>query len=280
MKANWRVLAGFILFLAGILLSGAGFYMLLQPDQYQAVTTISVDEQPIDLEGDYSYNPYFILTEIEIMRSHEVLTKVATSLNLKEVWSKKYNHGQRLSDSEIEQRIKSELDINQVRHTKWFQIKVLDDDPGEASALANSIAGHYREYRDEEYRFLRQHGIESLKAQLQDSEKKIQTAQQEMEKQQNDLKISDPTTASNKPAAAPYFEARRTVENLRRNQELLKTKIAQFESADSRPRPAMATIISPATRPIHPVRPNRYLATAITVFGFLLVIGGVVCLNN
>jgi uncharacterized protein involved in exopolysaccharide biosynthesis len=270
MKTRRLALTGLILILVGILFAVAGLFMLVQRDQFRAMTRLVVESQ-----GDYG--PYFIQTEFKIIQSEAVLNKVVAALNLNEAWGRKFNHGKGLSDAEAMRIIKKKLDLRLVQNTRFLQIRVTDDDPGEAARLANAIAANYRDYKREEYHLLRERGIASFKVQLKESEEKARNAKAEMERLRAGLKISDITVASNDPAAVPYFEAGRAYENFLRLQKILT---AHLDKISDDPVPYIpVSIMDPAVPPNRPISPNRRLATIMIAFGVLLMIGGIVCLR-
>lgn len=143
---------GVVLLLTGIGLTTAGVCILLQRNEYASVATVEVGSPPFN-ENDQSYNPYFILTEFETIKSHAVLKSASTTLNLNESWGKKFNHGRRLGDSDLEEMIKRRLDLRIVPHTSHMEIKVYDDDAMESAKLANAVAESYCEFRAEEWKF-------------------------------------------------------------------------------------------------------------------------------
>jgi hypothetical protein len=270
---------GFVLILAGVVLAMAGLSMLLHADLFRAASTISVDQSPHSVDNG-SYDPYFILTEFETIQSHAVLGKVSDALDLKEIFGKKYNHGQKLGDAAVEDMLKRHLELRLVRNTRLVEIAVIDEDPAEAAALANAIAQMYRQFKDEQMRDLLARGLSSLNQQLQETEEKARTAKREMEELKADLEISDSSIVRNDSAVTSYFEAKRKFADLRQTVALISTRITQQTSLDSAPRPVPVTIIVTATVPTHPFRPSRCLATAMTVCGLLSVVGGVLLLKN
>jgi uncharacterized protein involved in exopolysaccharide biosynthesis len=143
---------GVVLLLAGIGLTAAGVWILLQQNEYASVAIVDVSPPPIN-DNDQSYNPYFFLTEFETIKSHGVLGGVSATLNLNELWGKKYNHGRKLSESDVEERIKGKLDLRIVPNTSYMQIKVYQDDPTESAKLANAIAQAYCDFRAEQWKF-------------------------------------------------------------------------------------------------------------------------------
>lgn len=133
--------------LVGGVLAAAGISRLLKRDEFKSVAAVQISTPPTNTFS----HPYFLLTEFEVFRSHAVLTNVIASLHLNEIWGKRYNHGRVLSDSEAEERIKSHLELQNVRNTRIVEIITYDEDPEEAAKLANALAWRYGQLRTEEF---------------------------------------------------------------------------------------------------------------------------------
>jgi capsular polysaccharide biosynthesis protein len=146
MKSPRSIATGGLLLLVGGVLAMAGILKLLERNEFKSVATVKVSPPTAVTSG-----AYFLLTEFQEIQSHPVLANVVASLDLKERWSKKYNHGQALRDSEIEEMIKGHLELRNIRNTQLIEIGVFDDDPFEAAQLANAIARDYREFRTEQF---------------------------------------------------------------------------------------------------------------------------------
>ena len=153
---------------------------LLIPEMYAGIASIQVDQERPDInvngmQGNLGsgYDAYFLLTEFETIQSQPVLSRVSEKMDLRNVWGKKYNNGQTMSESDVEQTIKSRLTLQNVRNTKFITIKAYSDSAEEASRLANQVAESYRDYRSEEYEQLKHGGINSLEKQLQEQDSKI-----------------------------------------------------------------------------------------------------------
>jgi uncharacterized protein involved in exopolysaccharide biosynthesis len=270
MRTGRTGLLGVILIFIGIALAGAGLFMLIQPNEFQAAAIISVDHE----ESGVSYDPYFIQTEFEVIQSEIVLSNVIADLNLNEVWGKKYNGGQPLKYSETTAIIQRSLNFNVGRNNKLIEIQVFRDNPTDAAKLANAIAEQYRKFRVRQFQQVRQSGIEFLEGQFHDSESKIAIAQEQVEKLRASLNISDATVNSNDAAAAPYFAARRQLDDLQKFHEILKTKLPQATNTSQQTLDTLVEIVSPAILPSRPIRPNRPLATVLVLGGLSLVVGG------
>jgi capsular polysaccharide biosynthesis protein len=124
------------IFLAGALIS---FFL---PETYTSKALVEVDH----ITPPREFDPNFLLTEFEAIRSHAVLEKVVKAMNLQEVWGRKYV----LTDSEAENMIKNRLELLSIRNTKFVEIRAFSHDPQEAANLANGIASAYRDYHQEE----------------------------------------------------------------------------------------------------------------------------------
>src|SRR5437868_8154427 len=107
---------------------------------YAGIASIQVDQERPDItvngiQGNLGsgYDAYFLLTEFETIQSQPVLSRVSEKLELRNVWGKKYNSGQPMSESDVEQMIKSRLNLQNVRNTKFITIKAYSDSAEEAS---------------------------------------------------------------------------------------------------------------------------------------------------
>jgi len=176
----------------------------------ESTARISVNQEHPDITGlnvnrlPTSYDPYFLQTEFETIQSDAVLSKVIDAMNLQEKWGQKYNDGKPMNKADVEARIKRELELKPVKNTKFIDISAYSDDPQEAAKLANQIAVSYKQYRDEEYEELKNHGIKSLQDQLSEQDKKVQLAQAKVDELAKQLDVPEKADrALPKPAVPP-----------------------------------------------------------------------------
>jgi len=85
------------------------------------------------------FDPYFIQTTFEIIRSEKVLGKVVDALNLQSAWANK-NGGEKMSKADAVAELKKRLDLQPISNTKLISIGVISDKPEEAAQLANAVA--------------------------------------------------------------------------------------------------------------------------------------------
>jgi len=139
----------------------------------------------IGTEGTLSadYEPYFLQTEFEAIKSHDVLGKVVDTLNL--------DGGDKSKRKAAEEKLKASLDLRPVRNTKYIDIGVSGEKPEEAARIANAVADAYREYRMSEFASVNAQGIQSLQQQVAEQDKKIQVAQAKVDALRKSLGIHD-----------------------------------------------------------------------------------------
>src|SRR3569833_2899070 len=199
---------------------------LMYPESSAAKASIQVEQERPDInvngvQGNINgdYNAYFLLTEFETIQSQPVLSRVSEKLDLKNVWGKKYNNGQPMTESDVEQMIKGRLDLQNVRKTKFITIKAYSDSAEEAAKLANQVAESYRDYRSEEYNELKHGGINSLQAQLQEQDQMITTLQSNVDYLRTSLNIPAALATASSPSEQKTYDSIKELSTLRGKKE-------------------------------------------------------------
>ncbi|NBU08358.1 MAG: capsular biosynthesis protein [Proteobacteria bacterium] len=126
-------------------------------------------------EVQMGYDPYFVMTQFEIIQSKEVLYKVIDDLKLVQRWNQKYLLGEsKIKAFEMLQKI---IDPRNVRNTSIIEINVYSKDKAEAADIANKIAEVYKESRDELRKRSKAQGIKAMRDKLAGKEALVQSAQ-------------------------------------------------------------------------------------------------------
>ncbi len=89
-----------------------------------------------------SYDPYFIQTEFEKVKSKKVLNQVIDHLNLNESWGY-LDSSQPLSREEAYRKLAEKIDVRQNANTSEMEITVKAAKPDEAALIANTVAKAY-----------------------------------------------------------------------------------------------------------------------------------------
>jgi Mg-chelatase subunit ChlD/type II secretory pathway pseudopilin PulG/tetratricopeptide (TPR) repeat protein len=164
---------------------------------YQATARIKVDRRSTDIQEFGSnrtatYDPYFIQTEAEAMKSDRVLSNVVNNLNLNKVWAKGEKN---LTTAQSVEKLRRDLEVKQVPNTAFVAIKAKSSNPEEAATLANAVAEGYRTYRLREQLSADAAGIKVLKAQFDTNLQQIDKANQELAELRKKGNISDAEAA-------------------------------------------------------------------------------------
>ena len=170
----------------------------LLPESYASTARIRIEPDTIsDIRGvgdamPYAaYDPYFIQTEFEVIQDRVVLGKVIESLNLNELWGKKYFGGEMLKTPETMEFLKKRMSLMPVRNTKLIGITVYSEDKNDAAHLANAIAETYRDYRLHLRRQLSLNGIKVLEDRFRSDREQIQTMQTNVDTLRKELGVND-----------------------------------------------------------------------------------------
>ena len=186
--------------------------------EFESKARIKVENDVTDIAGmsgtpvAASYDPYFVQSTFEIIKSDAVLGKVVDALKLENLWSKK-NGGEKLTKNEAISLLKKRLDLKPVNNTKLIEIGATSGNPDEAATLANAVAKAYKDYRFENRKQLTSTGLETLESQYAQQENEIRLAQakvdalgKELKPAQVDLPIRKPPT--NTPIPQPEIRTR------------------------------------------------------------------------
>jgi len=192
------ILAVFLL----VVLTTTGVTFLLDKT-YMSMVRISVEKDAPDItafgfaQNSTAFDPYFIQTEFEKIKSKSVLHRVITNLNLTAVFGQQYNNGTPFKTSEAYTLLNSMVDVRQTRNTSLIEIRVFssadDEDSAreEAAVIANAIADVYKGTRLELTSESAQRGINTLKEELTKQEERVKELQDDLNKLKTNLKISD-----------------------------------------------------------------------------------------
>jgi capsular exopolysaccharide synthesis family protein len=194
----------------------------LLPESYMSMVRIAVEKNTSDItplgfaQTANQYDPYFITTEFEKIKSKTVLYRVIEEMGLLRVWSERF--GQQLKQVEAFEILKGSTDVRQTRNTSLIEIRVYSsakEDPArEASEIANKIAEVYRDTRLELQTNRTALGIKALKEELQKQDEAVKRAQARVDELKKEYNISDysadgTSTALLEPETVRRLEAER-----------------------------------------------------------------------
>jgi len=177
-------------------------------DEYSSVARVRPLREKGDIAGvqgeraGRNYDPYFVQTESETVRSQRVLDKAVQKLSSNSDWAKSKDG--KLTKDQTVALLKKSLDVRPVPNTELLEIRARNSNPDEAAQMANAVADAYQDYRTEERRRLTEGGVNAVEMQWAEQEQKIAAAQAEVDrlaKELNQPAAPEPDLPQAKPAA-------------------------------------------------------------------------------
>ncbi len=131
-------------FLLVVLTTTAVTFIL--PESWSSMVRIAVEKDISDInpfgiaQNNPSYDPFFVQTEFEKIRSRKVLYEVIDELNLNQKWGDRDNNNIPLKTSETFDLLYGRIDVRQTRNTSLIEIRVYSkakapDDPAKEAAV-------------------------------------------------------------------------------------------------------------------------------------------------
>lgn len=197
----WRVIRSrkeivlAVLFL--VVITGT-LYTLTLPKLYASEARIEVNNDSVDLDpfgnmrggGAGMYDPYFLRTQYELIKSKPILHEVINRLNLQEVWA---DNGEKITKETAYKILFSSLEITQFRDTSLIALRAKRDNPKEAMLIANELASVYRDQRlDLKYKEMSR-ALDAMRRELANQQEKVDAAEQRVEdiRQELDITVMD-----------------------------------------------------------------------------------------
>jgi len=171
------------------------------PESWSSTVRIAVEKDVSDInplgfaQNAGQYDPYFILTEFEKIKSKNVLHRVIDELDLNHKWADRYNNHIPLKTSETYLLLTRRIDVRQTRNTTLIEIRVYSDakeKPAEEAALiANKIADVYKDTRLDLKRAAASRGIKALGERQKELDGEVKEAQARVDELRRISNISD-----------------------------------------------------------------------------------------
>lgn len=168
------------------------------PKSYASTVRMKVEKDSMDVGGigqerQYmGFDPYWIQTEFEKIKSKLILYPVITNLGLNKKWAEKFKEPGELRTDITYAILKGRhIDIRQSRNTSLIEIHGFSEDNDEAAAIANMIAEVYRTNRLEMRQELSKGGIKVLEEEWKKQDQIVTNMQTQVNDLKTKLNISD-----------------------------------------------------------------------------------------
>jgi beta-lactamase regulating signal transducer with metallopeptidase domain len=250
---SWRRPLLLLLIGAALVVLTAWPSLMLRPKLYASTVRISIakDPDPSQPSGPWtapddrkSFDPYWIQTEFEKIKSRLVLYTVIEKLGLNERWAKRFGAEDRLKTSDTFQLLVKNVEMRQSRNTSLIEIKVFSKQPREAAEIANEIARTYADLRGSRWR----QAISALQRQLKEQKEESYSAGKKMDELRLSLGVMESANGEVLDTSSPE-----TLRVFERERAEVEVKIATFEGLLNKlkktPRDLLANSIPTAAYP-------------------------------
>jgi capsular polysaccharide biosynthesis protein len=220
------------------------------PESYSSAARIKVERDHTDIAGLQGqqtvavYDPYFLRTEFEVIKSELILRNVIEGLDLNKKWAK---DGPELKTQQTMAMLKGRVVLNEVRNTSLIEVRVFDENASAAASLANQIAQAYQAHRLMQRRAFSEEGIKALERRFKEQELLVKLARTNVDYLQALPGIPDSALA----------DARTDLDDLQQFRRALGTKIALEKTELIMPATSMVEIVDHAVPAIRPDSPNK-----------------------
>lgn len=256
------ILAVFLL----VLITVTAVTFVMQPF-YSSTARIRVEKDTPDIAlwgmagGPPPYDPYYIQTEFEVLKSLTVLEPVIQELQLQRRYRDRFKAPNDLTVQQTAELLDRELNVKQFRNTSIIEITALNPDPVLAAEIANKTAKVYQDYRENSRLGRTERGLHTLTNELADLDAKVRAKLDEVDRLRMDLNVPDSVAEGGGPYQSILIDETRkmlqirteTTTRLTMNRELFKNLISK--KGDSlrhtlnvnRPTPLLQTLLADLT---------------------------------
>lgn len=200
------------------------------PESFMSVARIEVTKDVSDISplmptgNNNQYDPYFMQTEFEKIKSQKVLHKVIDTLKLNDVWTKRFHAENKLKTTETYQLLKRQVDVQQARNTSLIEIRAYSEDKQEAADIANTIVTVYKAMRLDQKTESSRRGIDALEKQYKERSAEVAAKEKVVDDLRKELKISDVGGAEYQMVLEPEIVRNFERERMRAEQEYVQYK--------------------------------------------------------
>jgi len=216
----WRVIRirwGLILLAFLLVLVTAAVVTYFQPREYQSSVFMEVKstaENPrifgMNEPNLPVHDPQLAPTVFQVIQRTGVLYPVIEQLKLQEKWG---GGSRAISLEQAYQRLRSKLEVDEVRNTDLLQISMFNTNPQEAADIANKIVDVYQDTRVEEEKEIMSRAVKTMDEQVAKQQKRVDDARAETARIRDEEHIVDLNPEGTEDTQAP-------VNDLVRKQEI------------------------------------------------------------
>ena len=239
----WRVIRvrfGIVLLSFLLVVITAAVTTYFQPRKYKSSITMELrmpgDDPRVFKDtstGIPGNDPRFAPTQYEIIQSKEVLYPVIENLDLQKKWAGE--NGQPAQRDYVYAKLRSMLNLRQIRGTELLALDVTSTDPAEAAKLVNAVAVSYQDVRRQRSQEMSNTSVRSLDDDLQAQRQTVNNLEAKLQKMRRDnpelVRDSSPDSQTQHvdPYAAEVDSRQAEVDKYKTSIAGLKSQLSQVE---------------------------------------------------
>ncbi len=232
-RIRWRLVL--LAFLAVLITAAIVTYF--QPREYQSSVFMEVKstaENPrifgVGNETNLPiHDPQLAPTVFQVIQRTGVLYPVIEQLKLREKWG----GGRAISLEQAYQKLRSKLEVDEVRNTDLLQISVFDVNSQEAADIANKIVDVYQDTRVEEEKEIMSRAVKTMDEQVTKQRARVDEARAEMARIRDEEHIVDLNPEVTEDTQAPVNDVIRKqeiqVNDVEGKVAMLSSRLEQIE---------------------------------------------------
>ena len=269
----WRVVRiRWILILLAffLVLITAAVVTYFQPREFQSSVFIEVKSTAQNVRifggGDPNqpiHDPQLAPTVFQVIQRTGILYPVIEDLKLQEKWAK---GNIRPTREQAYARLRSKLDVDEVRNTDLLQISVYSTDPQEAADIANKIVDVYQEKRVEEEKDIMNRAVAGMNEEVAKQQKKVDDAAAEVARIRDTEHIVDLNPEGTEDSVSPINtivqKQEGEVNDAETNVAVLSMKLQQVEKLKGEDLMRMMPTLNIQDPTIQKILPNYQDAVA------------------
>jgi capsular exopolysaccharide synthesis family protein len=254
-----------------LVLLTAAVVTYFQPREYQSSVFIEVKSTATNPRifnsgmdpNQVAYDPQLAPTVFQIIQRTGILYPVIEDLKLQDKWTK---DGNRPTREQAYQRLRSKLDVDEVRNTALLQISVFNTNPQEAADIANKIVAVYQDTRVLEEREIMNRAVASMNEEVAKQQTKVETAVTEVARIRDAENIIDLNPEGTEDAQTPVdtivLKQETEVNDAETNVAVLRMKLDQIDKLKGEDLMRMMPTLKVEDPTIQKILPNYQDAVA------------------
>lgn len=211
----WRVIRirkAIIFTVFCIVLLSSAIFTNFMPEKFRSFARMDVQKDNPDVQifggsyaGNSGFDPYWMMTQFEIIKSTSVLNPVIDDLLLQQKFGEKYGDGTPMKRDTTYKLLSGLINLSQTRNTSIIKVSATTYDKELSRDIANMVVEKYKDFRNNKKSSATDRGIQSLEEKAIAAEGNIKEIEKRIDEVVKEKNITDlsPTKESSSATEDP-----------------------------------------------------------------------------